>query len=161
MAGELKVDVLSEDAFRRALSESGWLGGEVEAACMLRQGESPSMTSAMIGIGLVKLLKRKGITDLPRTFVLAVAADRVVAFDAGAYKEGEDSSAVYKVSIKPGPVGSWPRDQVSMIPSKDGITSNAVLHLDGTEMPCAVPDSDAEGAFSELEAALGGDSAPA
>jgi hypothetical protein len=156
MADKLRVDVVAADSFRRALSESRWAGGDVEAACMLRQGEAPSMASAMIGIGLFKLLKRKGVKDLPRAFVLAVTADRVVAFDASAHSEGEGTDALYKVSIKPGELGSWPRDQVSMTPAEDGITSNAVLDLAGAKMPCAVPNSDAEGAFAELEAALGG-----
>ena len=159
MADKLKIDVVSADSFRSALSAAGWLGGEVEAACMVRQGEAPSIASAAIGVGLFKLFKPKGVKDLPRTFVLAVAGDRVAAFDAGGHSEGEGTSALYKVSIKPGEVGSWPRDQVSMTPSKDGMTSNAVIKLGGAEMPCAVPDSDAEGAFAELEAALGGGAA--
>jgi hypothetical protein len=35
------------------------------------------------------------------------------------------------------------------------MSDRAVLDLGGAQMPCAVPDSDAEPAFAELEAALG------
>ena len=155
MAERVKFAVVAADSFRKALMQSGWIEGEVEAACMLRQGASPSMASAILGVGLLKLLGRKHVKELPRTFVLAVTSDRAVAFDAGGHSEGEGSSATYIVSIKPGEIGAWPRGQVSMTPAKDGITSNAVLNLGGAQMPCAAPDSDAEPAFAELEAALG------
>ena len=155
MSDKLKINVGAADSFRSALSAAGWMGDEVEAACIVRQGESPSVASAAIGFGLFKLFKPKGAKELPRKFVLAVAGDRVVAFGAGSHSEGEGTSAIFKVSIKPGGIGSWPRDQVSIRPTKDGMTSNAVITLGGTEMPCAVPDSDAEAAFAELEAALG------
>ena len=159
MSDKLKFNVGAADSFRSALTTAGWMDGEVEAACMVRQGESPSVASAIVGVGLFKLFKPKAAKELPRKFVLAVSGDRVVAFGAGSYSEGEGTSAVFKVSIKPGTIGEWPRSQVSVRPAKDGMTSNAVITLAGTEMPCAVPDSDAEAAFAELEAALGGGSA--
>lgn len=156
MGDSIKFTVVAADSFRKALNEAGWAGRDVEAACIVRQGEAPSMASTMIGVGVLKLLKRRGVKELPRKFVLAVTADSVVAFEVDSHSRGKGSPSddEFVVTIKPEQHGSWPRDQVSMVPSKDGITSNAVLTLAGAEMPCAVPNSDAEAAWAELEAAL-------
>jgi hypothetical protein len=152
LADKLNFDVGDEDSIAAQLTAARWAGGPVEAASMVRQGHSPSMASAAIGIGLFKLLSRKGAKDLPRTFVLAVAGDRVVAWDAAG--KGEKDSNRYTLTIKPGEIGSWPRDQVSMAPAKKGITSNATCSLAANEIELSVPDGKAEPAFDKLVAAL-------
>jgi hypothetical protein len=156
MGEKLKFQANARDAFTSALTEAGWLGGPVEAACMVRQGHSPSMATAFIGVGMLKLLKPKGAKDLPRTFVLAVGADQVVAFDAGAHSRGEAASATYHVSVDSDKVASWPRDQVTMAAAKKGMTSNAILHLPGAAVELTVPNGRAEEAFADLIGALGG-----
>jgi hypothetical protein len=156
MGEELKFQANVPDAFTSALTDAGWLGGPVEAACMVRQGHSPSMAMAFLGVGLLKLLKPRAAKDLPRTFVLAVAADQVVAFDAGAHSRGEAARATYHVRVDSDKLASWPRDQVTMAAAKKGITSNAILHLPGAAVEVTVPNGRAEEAFAALVAALGG-----
>jgi hypothetical protein len=106
--------------------------------------------------GLVNLITPKAAKDLPRTFVLAVTADRVVAFDGGGHREGEGPTGNYFVEVDPEEQGSWPRGAVSMSPAKKGMNPNAVLHLAGKDVPCALPDGEAEDSFEQLLAALGG-----
>ena len=155
MADKLKITVHGAGSFREALA-TGWGLTDVEAACLVRQGHAPSTASAMLGIGVLKLFAPKRAKDLPRKFVLAATPDRVIAFDAGSHSEGEGSSATMHVTIKPGEIASWSRGEVSMRPEEAGMTQNATLVLAGEEVPCAVPDSDAEEAFSELITKLGG-----
>lgn len=140
-------------SFRAALNEAGWTGDEVLAASIVRQGESPSMMGVATGLGLLKLLKRKGAKELPRVFVLAATADRLIAFDARGV--GEDDHDTYHVTIKPGEIASWQRSEASVRDSKDGITANAVLLVNGAEVPIAAPAGHADAAFEELQALLG------
>jgi hypothetical protein len=130
--------------------------GDVEAASIVRQGHAPSMMGAMTGVGVLKLFKPRGAKELPRKFVLVATPDRVVAFDANTHGEGEHSESVLHVTIKPGEIASWPRGDVSMRSEEGGVTQNATLVLPGKEVPCAVPDGNAEEAFKELIAKLGG-----
>jgi hypothetical protein len=152
MAEGLKFDVGDPDSIAAQLTQAGWAGAPVEAASMVRQGHSPSIASAAIGVGLFKLFGSKGAKELPRTFVLAVAGDRVVAFDAGGVSE-EDSNR-YTLTIKPGELGAWPREQVAMAPAKKGMTANADCVLGDKEVRLSVPDSTAEPAFEKLVATL-------
>ena len=154
MADRLRFDVTGTESFRAALNAAGpgWLDEEVLAASIMRQGESPSIVGVATGLGLLKLLKRKGMKELPRTFVLAATASRVAAFDAAG--TGSDEERTYTVTISPGTLASWAREGVSMRPAKDGMTSNAVLVIEGREAPVAVPNGLAEDAFAELESLL-------
>jgi hypothetical protein len=156
MGEKLKFRASAPDAFTSALTQAGWLGGPVEAACMVRQGHSPSLATTIVGVGVLKLFKPKGAKDLPRTFVLAVGGDRVVAFDGGGHSRGEGASETYHVKVDSEERGSWPRDQVRMASAKKGINANAILHLSGSAVEVTVPDGDAEEAFEALVAALGG-----
>jgi hypothetical protein len=156
MGEKLKFQANARDAFTSELTRAGWLGGSVEAACMVRQGHSPSLAATMVGVGVLKLFKSKGAKDLPRTFVLAVGGDRVVAFDGGGHSRGEGASETYHVNIDSEERGSWPRDQVRMTSAKKGINANAILHLPGSDVEVTVPDGEAEEAFEDLVAALGG-----
>ena len=156
MGEKLRFQANARDAFTSQLTQAGWLGGPVEAACMVRQGQSPSLGSAIVGVGVLKLFKSKGAKELPRTFVLAVGADRVVAFDGGGHSQGEGASETYHVKVDSEEKGSWPRGQVRMSMARKGLTHNAILHLPGKDVEVALPDGDAEEAFEDLVAALGG-----
>jgi hypothetical protein len=152
---KLKITVGGANDFRDALA-TGWGLSDVDAACLIRQGHSPSMASAMVGIGVLKLLSPKKAKDLPRKFVLAARADRVIAFNADSHSRGESPHSVMHVTIEPGEIAGWSRTEVSMRADKAGMNQNATLILAGTEVPCTVPDGDAEEAFRELITALGG-----
>ena len=152
MSDKLRVDVVGADSFRTTLNATpGFVDGEVLAASMIRQGEAPSMAGALVGHGLLKLFKPKK-KDLPRSFVLVATADRVSAYKARGW--GEDDTDAYWVNIQPGAVASWPRSTVSMRDAKDGIGANAVLVIEGDEVPCTAPAGNAEPAFEELQALL-------
>jgi hypothetical protein len=155
MADKLKITVHGAGDFRDALA-TGWGVADVEAACLVRQGHAPSMASAMLGVGVLKLFAPKKAKELPRKFVLAVTPDRVVAYDAGSHSRGEGASQTMHVTIEPGEIASWSRGEVSMRADEGGMNQNATLVLAGKEVPCAVPDSEAEAAFNELIASLGG-----
>jgi hypothetical protein len=71
---------------------------------------------------LIDLLRRRRSKSLPRQFVLAVTADRVVAYKASG---GGDSESNYEVRIAPGECGSWPRASVWI--------AGETLELDGVE----------------------------
>ena len=154
MTEKLKITVGGADSFREPLTRE-WGLADVEAASIVRQGHAPSMASAMIGVGVLKLFRPRPAKELPRKFVLAVTRDRVIAFDVSSHSRGEGASAVMHVTIKPGEVASWPRTEVSMRADEGGMTQNATLVLAGNDVPCAVPDGDAEEAFRELIATLG------
>lgn len=155
MPEKLKLTVHEADDFREALA-TGWGLSDVEAACLIRQGHAPSMVSAMLGVGVLKLFAPKRAKELPRKFVLAVTPDRVIAYDASHHSRGEGASATMHVTIQPGELASWSRGEVSIRADEGGMNQNATLVLAGNEAPCAVPDNKAEAAFKELIAALGG-----
>jgi hypothetical protein len=155
MTEELKITVGGADSFRRPLA-SEWGLGDVEAASIVRQGHSPSMAAAMVGVGVLKLLVPRPAKDLPRKFVLAVTPSRVIAFDASSHGRGrDDSTDTFHVTVHPGEIGSWSRSDVSMRADDGGMTQNATLTLSGKEIPCAVPASHAEEAFRDLIEKLG------
>src|SRR6266508_2331158 len=74
----LAVQFGQPGAFTRGLNESVWLADEVVAAGVLRQGKPPSLLTAVTGAVLIELARRRS-KSLPREFVLAATADRVVA----------------------------------------------------------------------------------
>jgi hypothetical protein len=118
--------------FVRRLNQSGWLEDEVLAAGALRQGRPPSMLRAATGLVFVEMARRR-CKFLPREFVLAATADRVVAFDMSA--EGVDVGAPV-IKIKRGELGSWPRAAVGV----DGLTDDRLagggtLRLAGERFP--------------------------
>ncbi|HEX2466898.1 MAG TPA: hypothetical protein VHJ54_01705 [Solirubrobacterales bacterium] len=155
MTEKLKITVQGAGDFRESLA-TGWGLADVEAACLVRQGHSPSMASAMIGVGVLKLLAPKKAKELPRKFVLAATPDRVLAFGADSHSRGESPHSVMHVTIHPGELASWSRGEVSMRADDAGVNQNATLVLAGNEVPCTVPDGDAEDALRELIRVLGG-----
>jgi len=156
MGDTIKFDVLAADSFTTALTQAGWLGAPIEASCIVRQGHSPSIASLAVGIGAVKMLKPRAAKDLPRKFVLAVTADRVVAYEAGGFSSGDEDEGIFRAKVDSEEKGSWARSEVTMVPAGKGMLPNADLDLAGTRVPCAAPDSDTEPAFEGLMRALGG-----
>ena len=130
----IMAQVIKGDELANAMNRAGWHDGQVRAAAILRQGESPSMASAMIGHGLLKLLKGKGAKDLPRVFVLGVTSDTAVVHKARG--TGSEDSSDYFVTIWPEQLKSWPRDQVSIELTKKGMNLNCVIHAAGEDIPC-------------------------
>src|SRR5687767_7178394 len=118
-SGSVTVAAEALGAIKQALNESGWLDGEVVAAGDLRQGKPLTITSMITGTALIELARPRRSKSLPRHFVLAATADRVVAFKALGYTVGEDSDATYMLKIKPGECGSWPRASVRMLDLPD------------------------------------------
>jgi hypothetical protein len=134
LGGAITIRPRAADAIKRALSESGWVDGEVLAAGDLRQGKEPTILSMVTGLVLIELLRPRRSKSLPRHFVLAVTKDRVIAF--GAVGGGDDSvdNGPYELSIRPDERGSWPRDSVRLTDLAEGSSSrSATLVLGGTE----------------------------
>jgi hypothetical protein len=129
-------------AFARGLNELGWLPDEVLAAGVLRQGKPPSVLTAVTGVALIELARRRS-TLLPREFVLAVTADRVVAF--AMTTESHDTSTPV-IKVKRGERGSWPRRLVRLVdPTKGLLTQGATLKIDGERIPVVADGDDSTG----------------
>ena len=145
------------DAFKQALNQSGWIDGEVIAAGQLRQGKALSMVGMIAGTALIELARPRRSKSLPRHFVLAATADRVVAFKASSLVMGEDTGPEM-VRIKQGECASWPRASVRLIDLPDGAQSKGgTLELEGTErLPVARPNLDGDPNTDELLELLGG-----
>jgi hypothetical protein len=139
-------------AIKRAMNESGWLGEEVIAAGALRQGKEPSLVSMITGWALVELLRPRRSKSLPRHFVLAVTADRVVAFKARGGADGENGDGPYRLWIRPGERGSWPTASVRLVDRPEGEKSTCgTLVLDGLErIPVFRPNPDSDPSTDEL-----------
>jgi hypothetical protein len=129
--GKLAVEFRAPGAFKRSLNESGWLADEVVAAGLLRQGKEPSLLGLVTGLALVEMVRPRRSKTLPREFVLAVTADRAVAFALGLLKEGDGTAETVVVKIKPGERGSWPRELVRLI--EGGKSKGGTLELGGVE----------------------------
>ena len=91
-------------------------GEEVFAAGHLRQGRRPSMMAMVTGTALVELVRPRQSKSLPKSFVLAVTPNRVVAF------AGTDVGEAYEdtVVVRGQEVCSWPRDDVWVETAADG-----------------------------------------
>ena len=118
--------------FAQRLNESGWLPDEVVAGGLLAQGKTPSALSIVTGAALIDVLKPRRAKALPREFVLAVSAERVTAFPLSARSDGDEVETVV-VYIKPGELGSWPREQVRLGEAPGGKPEDGVLELPGLE----------------------------
>ncbi len=149
-SGTIAVQFGVPGAFTRRLNESGWLADEVIAAGVLRQGKAPSLFGVVTGLVLIEMARPRRSKSLPREFVLAATADRVVAF--AITSEGEGTTPVVK--IKRGERGSWPRELVRLIDLTKGIfTTGGTLELAGVER---IPvSSDGDDGTNELIELLG------
>ena len=129
------ISVLSESpgALRSALNESGWVDREVVAAGALRQGRAPTMLGLITGHAVVELAKPRRSKELPRSFVVAVTADRVLAFKCVSGGGGPDSGP-FTVRIRPGVYAEWPRSSVRLLDLQDGeLSQDATLDLAGEQ----------------------------
>jgi hypothetical protein len=146
------------EAITRALNERGWLDQEVLAAGELRQGKEPSLFGMVTGLALVELYGPRRSKVLPRHFVLAVTADRVVAFTARGGADGEDGDGTYRLWIRPGVRASWPLESVRLVDFSEGSgSSGGSLVLDGIErIPVYRPNPDADPSTDELLGVLAG-----
>jgi hypothetical protein len=144
----------SPGAIKKALNDGGWVDGLVLAAGDLRQGKEPSLTSMLTGTALVEVLRPRRSKSLPRHLVLALTADRIVAFKA--LGSGDDEAGVYELWLRPDEFASWPREAVRLLDAKPGRMSiAATLELDGVErLPVIAPNDDPSTA--ELLELLGG-----
>jgi hypothetical protein len=142
--GGLRVECGVVRAFTRRLNESGWLADEVIAAGVLRQGKPPSLLAVTTGAALVQMARARRSKSLPREFVLAVTADRVVAFAMSPWKEGDRTTdSVAAVTIKPGERGAWPRGSVRLTDLHTRLrTQGATLRLPGQEPLPVMCDGD-------------------
>jgi hypothetical protein len=145
--GPLAVRLGKPGALTRALNESGWLADEVVAAGALRQGKPPSLLTAVTGVALIELARRRSKL-LPREFVLAATAERVVALAMTA--EGDETSMPL-IKIKRGERGCWPRELVRLIDSTTGLpTRGATLEVAGERIPVAADGDDSTAELIEL-----------
>jgi hypothetical protein len=156
-SGSVTVASAPPGAIKQALNQSGWIAGEVIAAGQLRQGKAPSSFGLVTGTALVELARPRRSKSLPRHFVLAATADRVVAFKAWSLVMGEETGPEL-VRIKPGVCGSWPRASVRLIDLPDGaLSKGATLELEGTErLPVSRAWLDGDPNTDELLELLGG-----
>ena len=150
-AGRLAVEFRSPGAFARRLNQSGWVDDEVIEAGLLRQGKAPSVIGLVTGLALIQLLRPRPSKSLPREFVLAATADRVVAFALSPLREGDGTTDTV-VWIKPEERGSWPRELVRVIdPPTGGRLRDATLELGGAErIPVSWDGDDSTGALVKL-----------
>ena len=132
-AGTLPVELRRPGAFKRAINDSGWLEDEVVAAGMVTQGKTQSLFRMITGLALLELLRPRRSKTLPREFVLAVTADRVVALALSPWKEGVGDT-VDVVKIKNEQRGSWRRGLVRVIdPTTGRVQNGGELDLAGEE----------------------------
>jgi hypothetical protein len=83
--------------------------------------------------------------------VLAVTAERVIAFALSAVAEGGGDGWVEAVRIKRGERGSWPRHVVRVINQTNGFGSKgATLELGGQRVPVAWDGGDSTDELLEL-----------
>lgn len=127
------------------------LGEEVLACGQLRQGRPPSMVGMVTGTALIGFLKPRGARDLPKSFLLAVTEDRVVAIRGWALSDDEyggDTGAYIK-----GVAASWPRGAVGVkgIAEEHGTVVASLVLPDGREVEVFDPAMDAEDDRAVLE----------
>ena len=144
-------------AIKQALDQSGWLDEPVIAAGQLRQGKPPTLAGMVTGTALVEVVRPRRSKSLPRHFVLAATADRIVAFKANGGCD-EDEDGPYIVRIKPGECASWPRASVRLMDLPDGAQSvGGTLELAGTErLPVFRPNMSGDPDTDELIHLLSG-----
>ena len=155
----MPITILTEqDSIKDALNRTGWIGGEVLAAGQLRQGKAPSMMAMVTGTALVEVLRPRRSKKLPRHFVLALTADRAYAFKA-AGGSGEDSSSMYKLSVREAIVAEFPRDAVSLSDLPEGRASKGgTMAIDGERFPVSRPNLNGDPNTDELIEVLAGGS---
>jgi hypothetical protein len=113
------------------------LGTEVLAAGELRQGQTPDPDSVASLGTLLEIFRPRRSKVVPRRFVLAVTADRVAAIKS--ISMGSAKNDNYRVYLRGGEQGSWPRDMVSLEAPEGAAARGGTLHLGGEQVPVFRP----------------------
>jgi hypothetical protein len=153
--GWLSVQSAGFDALKEALNESGWIEGEVVAAGQLRQGKAPSMGAMISGAALWEVLRPRRSKLLPRHFVMALTADRAIAFKAVGGSPQSGSSADYTIRVKSGEEASFARSEVSLSDLPEGPESKGgIMTIRGESFPVGRPNLNGDPNTDELIALL-------
>jgi hypothetical protein len=131
----LRVPLVEQDAFKRRLNASGWFDDEVRAAGLLTQGRAQSLISLLTGWGLIQMVRPRGNKSLPREFLVAVTAGRVVLLAMSAWSEGGEGTDVV-LKVKREELGSWSRGSVRVEPGERKLRSGqkgGMLEIAGLE----------------------------
>jgi hypothetical protein len=135
------------------INAMGWLDEPVIAAGQLRQGKAPSILGMLFGTALFEILRPRRSKLLPRHFVLAVTATRVVAFKAWSGGDGSE----YALGIRPGVRATFARDEVELTDLSDGSESRgAIMRIRGERFPVCRPNLNGDWDTDELIALLAG-----
>lgn len=128
--GSLRDSLTGNTTMEAVVEEE--LGEEVIAVASLSQGKPPSMLSMITGTALIGLLKPRASKALPKRFLLAVTADRVVAL-RGTEISDEDGNST-GAAIR-GEIASWPRGEVSAVPASTEESKGGTLQIPGASIP--------------------------
>jgi hypothetical protein len=126
--GSPRESMTGETTMKAVVEEE--LGEEVVAVAALSQGTPPSMLSMVTGAALIKLISPRPSKALPKRFILAVTADRVVALRGTPIsdEDGNDTGAALR-----GEIASWPRAEVSA--STEEGEKGGALQVPGASIP--------------------------
>jgi hypothetical protein len=153
--GWLTVQSAEAGALTYALNESGWIDGTVVAAGQLRQGKAPSMAAMVSGAALWEVLRPRRTKLLPRHFVMALTADRAIAFKAVGGTPDGGSAGDYTIRIKAGEEASFPRADVSISDLPEGPASKGgIMSIGGQSFPVGRPNMTGDPNTDELIALL-------
>jgi hypothetical protein len=145
---QIAAESWRRDAIKLALNQSGWLDDAVIAAGQLRQGTAPSTVAMVTGLALIQMLRPRRSKSLPAQFVLAMTAERILAFKASG---GGDSESSYELWIEPGICGAWPRELVRLADLPEGPKSKGgILDLAGERIPVARANLNGDPSTDEL-----------
>ena len=112
------------------------------------------------GTALVEIARPRRSKALPRHFVLAATATRIVAFKAWGGGDNDADSGPYTIRIQAGERGSWPRGSVRLSDLLDGPQSvDATLELVGEQLPVSRPNLNGDPDTDELLELLSGGAA--
>jgi hypothetical protein len=133
--GSMRESLIGRTTMKAVVEKE--LGEEVIAVGALRQGKPPSMVSMLTGAALIGLVRPRASKALPKRFLLAVTADRIVALGGAPVsdEDGNDTGAIVR-----GECGSWARGEVSVtdIPADD--SPGATLQIPGASIPVFDPN---------------------
>ena len=146
------------DSMKQAIAESGWVDterdGELAAVGQLRQGKPPTALGMALGYAVWEVVRPRRSKLLPRHFVLAVTAERVIAWKATG-SSPEDSSD-YVLKILSGEQASFPRSSVTVGGLADGPKSKgATMTIDGQSFPVSLANLSGDPNTQECLAVLG------
>lgn len=113
------------------------LGTDVLAAGELRQGKAPAADSVASFGTLLEVLRPRRSKALPKRFTLAVTEDRVAAIKSNSIGSMENDD--YRVFLRGGERGSWPRSEVWLEASGGADATGGILHLGGEKVPVFRP----------------------